>query len=99
MVSVFDLMIDLIIRTDLFASYDEFHAVEMGVIIPFLSHFARRYNDKLPAIIFCCAVLTALGVIPIFSQNSVIESKPWYFLGGMLFSCTLLSLSFIYKEK
>lgn len=92
-------MIDLIIRTELFAGYDEFHAMEMGVIIPFLSHFTRRYDDRLPAIIFSFAVLTGLGIIPIFSQNSVIESKPWYFLGGMLFSCILLSLSLIYKEK
>lgn len=98
--SIFDILIDFVVRLDLFASYDEVHATETGLFIPILCLAMSKYDERISGVVFGCAVLTGLGIIPVLSQSSVIAMKPWYFLGGMIFSSFLLTFSdLVYKRR
>lgn len=91
--SIFDILIDFVLRLDLFANYNEVHATETGLFIPILCLAISRYDERISGIVFGCAVLTGLGIVPILSHNSVVATKPWYFLGGMVFSSFFISIS------
>ena len=86
-----DATVRMILELGVFANYAEYHAFEMGLLLPIVCIFIGYFDKRIAAVALSISMLGGLGVIPLSTVAPAVMEKPWYFISGLVISCAVLT--------